>query len=107
MSLSLLLIDHVEVNAGFLVSVLFPVVTRFFWPWDQSRWGWNTILLELSIAGCLFPSLLRIDFGVASAVLKWVTAVFFGFVIANVVWRTVMVWNTQREGAARDKERVR
>lgn len=92
-------IVRLEINIGFGVSTVFPVITRFFWPWHRSWWGWNTILLELSIAGCLLPSFLYLDFGISGNALEWSTVVFLGLVITNVVWRTVIIWNTQRAGA--------
>lgn len=101
----LTLIDHVEINVGFWVSLLFPVVTRFYWPWNRSWWGWNTILLELSIAGVLFPGWLYLTFDWGSVyVLAWMELGFFALVILNVIWRAVMIWRTQRDGAARDAE---
>jgi len=102
----LLMAVHWEVNGGFLVSLLFPLVTRIFWPWHLSWWGWNTVLLELSIAGTLFPSCLHIDFSITSSPLEWTQVAFLGLVIVNVLWRTVMIWRTQREGSARDEEEV-
>lgn len=95
-----------EINVGFSSSLLFPLVTRFFWPWHLSAWGWNTVLLELSIAGTLFPSFLHIDFGIIDLPLEWSQVVFLALVIVNVLWRTVIIWRTQREGAARDEEHV-
>jgi hypothetical protein len=88
-----------EVNAGFFVSLMFPVVTRFFWPWHLSSWGWNTVTLELSIAGTLFPALLFRDFHVTSTALEWTQVTFLGLVIANVLWRMAMIWRIQRDGA--------
>jgi hypothetical protein len=88
-----------EVNAGFCVSMLFPAVTRFFWPWHLSWWGWNTVMLELSIAGTLFPSVLYRDLHITSGVLEWLQVIFLALVIVNVLWRTVMIWRTQRDGA--------
>ena len=99
MSADLLTIISWEVNAGFIISLLFPVVTRFFWPWHQSWWGWNTVLLELSIAGTLFPSFLYRDFHLIDTPLEWSQVVFLALVIINVLWRTVMIWRTQRDGA--------
>ena len=52
------------INGVFIVSVLFPVVTTFFWAWWRSEWGWNIILLEACIAATLLPTVLLIDFGI-------------------------------------------
>lgn len=90
-----------EVNACFLVSMLFPVVTWFFWPWHESSWGWNIVLLEIGIAGTLFPSWLLVDFHVTDLPLEWVQVVFLALVPVNVIWRTVIIWRVQRKGAVR------
>jgi hypothetical protein len=103
MNHALLDIAHVEINIAFWASLMFPVVTRFFWPWHQSWWGWNTVLLELSIAGTLFPSWLFLMFHVTNSGLEWSQIVFLGLVTLNILWRTVMIWRTQREGRARDE----
>ena len=97
MNYSLLTIVHWEINIGFLVSLLFPVITRFYWPWNESDWGWNIISLELSIAGCLLPSFLFIDFGVTDMLLRWSQVLFLGAVI---------IWQTQRKGSS-DKAETR
>jgi hypothetical protein len=99
---ALLLSVHWEVNIGFFVSLLFPFITRFFWPWHLSWWGWNTVLLEVSIAGTLFPSVLHLDFHITDVPLEWTQVVFLALVTINVLWRTVMIWRTQRDGAAAD-----
>jgi hypothetical protein len=88
-----------EVNVCFLVSVLFPVVTWFFWPWHESSWGWNIVLLEIGIAGTLFPSWMHIDFQVTDLPLEWMQVIFLALVPANVIWRTVIIWRVQRAGA--------
>lgn len=103
MSGALLTVVHVLVNVGFFVSLAFPVVTRFFWPWNRSTWGWNTVLIELSIAGCLFPSVLRLDFGLADLALAWTQVAFLGTVPMNVIWRAFIIWRTQRDGARGDE----
>jgi hypothetical protein len=100
---ALIAIVHWEIYVGFWTSASFPVVTRFFWPWNQSWWGWNTVLLELSIAGTLFPDWLYLQFGINSSALPWAQAAFLGLVIANVLWRTVMIWRTQRDGAEAER----
>jgi hypothetical protein len=102
MDSALLTSVHWEVNTAFFVSLSFPFITRFFWPWHLSQWGWNTVLLELSIAGTLFPSVLHLDFRITDASLEWTQVVFLGLVIVNVLWRTVMIWWTQRNGASSD-----
>lgn len=94
-----------EVQVGFVVSVLFPVITRVYWPWNQSWWGWNTVLLELSLAGVLFPSWMEINFRFDDIWLQWMEAASLGAVTLNVLWRAVMIWRTQRDGAEADREK--
>jgi len=103
MNQALLAAAHWEINVGFAVSVLFPVVTRFFWPWNESEWGWNIVSLDLSIAGTLLASVLKIDFGIVNNPLVATQVAFLALVIANLTWRTVIIWQTQREGAARSR----
>lgn len=94
-----------EVQVGFVVSVLFPVITRVYWPWNQSWWGWNTVLLELSLAGFLFPSWMEINFRFDNIWLQWMEVASLGAVTVNVMWRAVMIWRTQRSGAEADREK--
>jgi len=91
-----------EVNACFIVSVLFPVVTRLYWPWHESSWGWNIVMLEIGIAGAIFPSWLFIDFRVSSQTLELLQVIALALVFFNVVWRAVMIWRSQRAGVLDD-----
>jgi hypothetical protein len=88
-----------EVNACFVVSLLFPVVTRLYWPWHKSSWGWNIVMLEIGIAGAIFPSWLFIDFRVSDQPLELVQVISLALVFANVVWRAAMIYRSQRAGA--------
>lgn len=106
MNYSLLTIVHWEINVVFLTSLLFPVVTRFYWPWNESSWGWNIISLELSIAGCLLPSFLYIDFRIDDWLLRWSQVIFLAMVGVIVLWRAVIIWQTQRKGLS-DKAETR
>jgi hypothetical protein len=90
--------------ACFWVSLAFPFVTRIFWPWNKSWWGWNIVLLDLSIAGTLFPSWFYMTFHVSDIGLLWAEVIFLGLVVVNVVWRTVIIWRTQRRGDLREEE---
>lgn len=93
-----------EVMVAFWVSLAFPFVTRFFWPWNESWWGWNIVMLDLSIAGALFPDWLYLTFHISDVWLQWLQVFFLGLVTVNVVWRTVMIWRTQRNGVTRGKD---
>jgi hypothetical protein len=95
-----------EVNAGFLISLLFPIVTRLYWPWNESWWGINIIALEMAIAGTLFPSFVFLDFGVDDLALRWFQVVSLGAVIATLIWRAVMIWLTQWNGRVHDLEKT-
>jgi len=88
-----------EVNACFIASVLFPVVTRLYWPWHESSWGWNIVMLEIGIAGAILPSWLFIDFRVSSQTLELLQVISLALVFVNVVWRAVMIYRSQRAGA--------
>lgn len=91
-----------EVNACFIASLLFPVVTRLYWPWHESSWGWNIVMLEVGIAGAIFPSWLFIDFRVTGQLLGLLQVIALALVFANVVWRAAMIWRSQRAGVLED-----
>ncbi len=95
----LTVIDHVLINAAFITSLLFVPVTSVYWPWWQSWWGRNIVILELCIAGTLFSSWLFLDFGISSDALQWVAAFFLTIIVGIVIWRAVMIWFEQRMGA--------
>lgn len=84
------------VNLVFVISVLFPIVTRFYWNWMASEWGKNIIALEVSIAATLVASVLYLDLGVNSLVLRWVSDISLAMVGCVIVWRAVLIWHTQR-----------
>lgn len=93
---ALVVYDHVLINAAFIVSLLFTPVVSLFWPWWKEWWGQNIVALELCIAGTLLSSWLYIDFGVNSDVLQWLTAGFLTLIVLVIVWRTALIWYTQR-----------
>lgn len=103
----LLAVSHWEVIVGFCVSALFPLVILRWWRWYQSTWGWNTILLEVSIAATLLPSVIFRVFGIADEFLQWTAVICFGLVILNVIWRTVIIRKTQIEETKADHAAAR
>jgi hypothetical protein len=81
----------------FWVSFAFPFAVSLFWPWWQSGWGRNIVLLETCIWVSLLPAPLHAMFGVPyGSFLSWfqVAALFGAGVV--VVWRFVIIWRTQR-----------
>jgi len=94
---------NVLINVISCLSFMFPLVTGSFWPWWKEPWGWNIVLLEISIGGALFPSALSIDAGVRSvAWLAWLRVAFLLMVGFIVVWRGALIYLTQRRGAIAD-----
>jgi len=93
------------VNITFWTSLAFPVVTRPFWPWTRSQWGRNIVALELAIAFTLIGSIMNIDLGWRRypLVFAWITTVSLACVPVIVIWRAVMIWRTQRDGALHDR----
>jgi hypothetical protein len=91
-----------QVNACFIVSLLFPVVTRLYWPWHESAWGWNIVMLETGIAGAIFPSWLFLDFRFSSQTLELVQVIALAMVLFTIIWRAVMIYKDQRDGALSD-----
>lgn len=96
-------ISHWLINIGFGLAVAFPVLIRFYWPWNESAWGWNTVSFDLCIGFTLFPSVLHLDFGVLDVPLEWASVVGLMLVCLNIVWRTVLIIGTQAAGARRDR----
>lgn len=95
-------VGGVLANVTFFTSLLFPVVTAFFWPWWASAWGRNIVSLELGIAVTLLPAVLYRDFGTDSLALRWVQVAALATVPLIVIWRVVMIWRAQRAGALQD-----
>lgn len=93
---ALLVYSHWLINVGFIVSLLFAPLNSLWWPWWQQAWGWNIVSLEACIAGDLLSSFLFVDFHVALESLQWVTITSLTLTIAIIIWRTAMIWRTQR-----------
>jgi hypothetical protein len=86
---------------SFLAAVAFPLVTSLFWPWWQHSWGWNIVTLEMAIAVALLPAWLHYAFGftiAASTGFAWLQVGAVMLVGVIIVWRTVLIFLTQRHG---------
>jgi hypothetical protein len=92
----------------FMVAVLFPLVTAFFWPWWTSGWGWNIVTLESAIALALLPAWLHYVFGftAVSYPFRWVQVGSIMAVAFIIVWRSVLIWITQRVPAVADYDEL-
>jgi hypothetical protein len=60
-------------------------------------------MLEVGIAGAIFPSWLFIDFRVSSQTLELIQVIALALVFVNVVWRAAMIYKSQRDGALNDE----
>jgi hypothetical protein len=102
------LLDAAQWAANFALwgSLFFPLVTSRFWPWWQSWWGWNIVSFDLALGGTSFPYMLVLDWKIRGTWLVWTEVFFLSASFAIIAWRTVMIWTSQREGAARDREPV-
>jgi hypothetical protein len=91
-------IDQWAIWFSFLASALFTPVTSVFWPWWQTSWGWNIVTLELCVSLALLYPWLHYAFGltVAAYPFAWMQAASIALVGAVVIWRTVLIWQTQR-----------
>jgi hypothetical protein len=85
--------------ATFWVSFVFTPAISLIWPWWESDWGWNIVLLESCIWVSLLPAPLHVMFGVPyGPFLSWFQVAAVLGAGAVVVWRAVMIWHTQRAG---------
>lgn len=85
-------------NFAFWTSLAFPVAVSFFWPWKDSWWGRNIVILELLIAFALVPAMLRVDFGLTHfdpVLLGWITIMSVGLIPVVVIHRTYLIWRAQ------------
>jgi hypothetical protein len=105
-------IIHDGVSVAFIVSVLFPIIglphfrlwpTQWrvrigFWPWWQSDWGWNLIAFDYCAALALLPAFLHRFFGLNpdTYLFGWIEAISIWGIPAIILWRTVMIWLSQR-----------
>lgn len=94
------------INIAFFTGLLFPVVTRAYWPWERSWWGRNIVALELCISLTLLGSVLRIDLGINSfsLLLGWTGMAGLSSVVVVVIWRSIMIYHDQRQGAIRERQ---
>jgi hypothetical protein len=86
---------------SFLAAVGFPLVTSLFWPWWRSEWGWNIVTLEMAIAVALLPAWMHFAFGLTtrgSYGFAWLQVGAVTLVGVIIVWRTVLIFLTQRHG---------
>lgn len=99
------LMDALEwaVNATFWTSLFFPIVIAGVWPWWQDWFGQTMVALDLCVAGAAAQGVLRYDFGIRSTSLAWADVVFLVLVTAVIVWRTIMIFRTQRKGKTQIK----
>lgn len=94
------------VNFAFWGSIVFPAVTAAFWPWWQTWWGWNIISFDAALGGASLPYVLVLNWRVTGTWLVWMEVLCLGAGFVIIAWRTAMIWRTQRDGAARDKEGI-
>lgn len=99
-------LDEYVIWFSFLVAVLFPLLTSAVWPWWKHAWGINIIVLEGAIALALLPPWLRLVFGLKSFtyLFAWVQLASVALVGIIIVWRLVLIWHTQRDGALHDRQ---
>lgn len=101
------LADWASYAAGvaFWVCALWPALIAWFWPWWRHQWGLNMVIKTELIAFALLSTVLHREFGVADTfVLLWVTVAAVTLIPVVVVWRTILIWQGQRDGALRDRQ---
>ena len=97
---------HVAAGAAFWTCLLWPALVRAFWPWHRSEWGWNMVVKVELIALALLAGVLHTEFGVPLGwPVLWTEVIAVTLIPLAVIWRTLIIWRAQRDGA-RD-ERLR
>lgn len=97
--------ENAAVGVTFWVCLLWPLVVRTFWAWNRSEWGWNMALKTEMLAVATLPVILHREFGVQPGYpLLWVAVVGITVIPLVVLWRTWLIWRTQRRGE--DPEKV-
>lgn len=93
------------VNIGFFVTLAFVPINSLWWPWWKEWWGRNIVLLDLFIAGTLFPDVLYLDWHITAWILQWSQAVALTATVLVIPWRTALIWNAQRAEAVLERKR--
>jgi hypothetical protein len=93
----------------FWLGIVAPAVTALFWRWWSSVWGWTICGLEICISGLLLQASLEQMFGLVLTVFStawlWLDAVLISCVGLIIVWRTIVIFQTQRSGLDEDVPR--
>lgn len=92
-------LSHWIINVAFWTCMAFPVATRTYWPWWDSWWGRNIVLLEMAIGLAILPSILRIDLGLSvatSPLFGWIALTSFTLIPLIIIHRMWLIWKVQR-----------
>jgi hypothetical protein len=92
------LIDATEwsVNLSFWASAAFPVLIAPVWRWWLDWFGQTMVLFDLALAGAALGLVLRFDWGIRLEALQWVDIISLSFAFVVIVWRSVLIYRTQR-----------
>lgn len=96
------------IGLAFWLSVSFVPIVSFFWRWWKDSWGWNIVLLEVTIALALLRTTLIVEFGLlrSGMLVLWLTDAAVSLVPIIITWRIVLILQGQYRGARKRPLRV-
>jgi len=88
----------------FYVNIAFLAGVSLIWPWWRDQLGWSIIAKTVALSIVLLPAMLFVWFGpnafTQAPWLAWVSAWSLFLVPAALIWRFVVIYRIQREGAS-------
>jgi hypothetical protein len=93
---------------AFLIPAAFPLVASRFWPWWEDDLGVNLVMMDVAVAIAAFPAFLHYVVGAPLDLVEYqyLRNIALSAVPVIVIWRTIIIYRTQREGV-REKARHR
>ncbi len=85
----------------FYVTLLFPIVVSFYWPWWKEWLGRNLVSFDFGFLVLAFPAWMNITFGFIvrnNVYTGWTQVAGLYLVIINVIWRAVLIYKIQKRG---------
>ena len=97
-------VASVAIQVIFYVNVAFIAGVSFVWPWWRDQLGWSIIAKTAALSVVLFPSMLYFWFGsnafTQAPWLSWFSTWALFLVPAALVWRFIVIFRIQRQGAS-------
>jgi hypothetical protein len=91
---------------AFVVPAAFPLIVSRFWPWWEDDLGVNLVMMDASVAIAAFPAFLHyiLNAPINAIGYQYLRNIALTAVPCIVIWRMIIIYRTQREGA---RERAR